>query len=66
MHLFFLHPAAQNWQKQQDDHTIVHPQEPPAYMNEGGEFLDDAIRMEDQPLAYTEEGAAAENAQNSL
>lgn len=34
---------------QDDDHNI----------SEGGEFLDDALRMIEQPLIYTEESIAA-------
>jgi hypothetical protein len=30
-----------------------------SYTSEGSEFLDDAIRMKDQPLIYSEESIAA-------
>jgi hypothetical protein len=43
-----------------DDHPLVVTHEPPAQnTSEGGEFLDDALRMEDLPPARTEEIVAA-------
>ena len=60
MNLFFLHPANNNLKEQSDEHKLVH-NESPTYADEGGEYLDDALRMEDLPLSYTEESAAAES-----
>jgi hypothetical protein len=65
MNLFFLHPTAKDQKEQSDKHTLIH-HEPLDYMDEGSEFLDDAIRMEDLPLSYSEEGVAAESSQNIL
>ena len=65
MNLFFLHPTDKNLNDQSDIHTVVH-NEPPHNTNEGSEFLDDAIRMEDLPLMYTEESIAAGSPQNLL
>ena len=65
MNLFFNHPAKK---------TASEPGKPtPAlfreyeyYTNEGSEFLDDAIRVEDVPLTYTEESVAAGSPRNLL
>lgn len=65
MNLFFLHPTPKDQKEPSDKPTLVH-HEPLDYMDEGSEFLDDGIRMEDLPLSYTEEAAAAENSQNAL
>ena len=42
-----------------DQHTFDTVHDPAAYTSEGSEFLDDAIRMKDQPLQYSEERIAA-------
>ena len=63
MNLFFLHPAPKNLKEQSDKHTLVH-NEPVQNADEGSEFLDDAIRMEELPLFYAEESAATESPQN--
>ena len=65
MNLFFLHPTTKDLKEQSDKHTLVHS-EPPHDMDEGSEFLDDAIRMEDLPLSYNEENVASESSQNLL
>jgi hypothetical protein len=65
MNLFFLHPTTKNLKEQPDKHTLVHS-EPTRNTDEGSEFLDDAIRMEDLPLFYSEESVAAESPQNLL
>ena len=65
MNLLFLHPAGNNRQAQSDKHPVVH-NEPSHNMNEGSEFLDDAIRTEDLPLIYTEESVAVSSPQNLL
>jgi hypothetical protein len=54
--LFFHQPA-----KNEDDQLIkraMFTQQYPDYANEGSEFLDDAIRIKDQPLTYTEDAVA--------
>lgn len=59
MNFFFLHSTVKNL-KDQSDNTLVH-NEPPHNTNEGSEFLDDAIRIEDLPLTYAEEIPGAIN-----
>lgn len=63
MNLFFLHPTAKNVKEPSEEHTLVHDA-PPQNMDEGSEFLDDALRMEDLPLSYAEENATTERPQN--
>ena len=65
MNLFFLHPDTKNLKDTSEEHPMVH-HEPAHYANEGSEFLDDAIRMYDQPLMYTEESVAAGCPENLL
>jgi hypothetical protein len=60
MNPFFLYLVGENLKDQSDEHTIA-INEPPYSMNEGGEFLDDAIRMKDMPLSYSDERVAAGN-----
>jgi hypothetical protein len=66
MNLFFLHPAAKNGNNQPDKQTLVQPHKPPHDTSEGSEFLDDAIRMEDLPVIYTEQSIAAGSPKNLL
>jgi hypothetical protein len=47
-------------------HALVPIHEPPHNTNEGSEFLDDAIRIEDLPIIYTEESIAAGSPHNLL
>jgi hypothetical protein len=63
MHFFFLHPIKNNLR---DKHELIAIHEPPRNTSEGGEFLDDAIRMEDLSLARTEESVAAGSPENLL
>ena len=49
-----------------EEHVLVPIHEPPHNTNEGSEFLDDAIRMEDLPIIYTEESIAAGSPHNLL
>jgi hypothetical protein len=65
MNLFFLHPGTKNLKEKSAEHPIVH-NEPTYYANEGSEFLDDAIRMHDQPLMFTETSVAAGCPENLL
>jgi hypothetical protein len=58
MNLFFLHPDTKNLKDKLSEHSNVH-NGPAHYTNEGSEFLDDAIRMHDQPLMFTEVSVAA-------
>lgn len=52
MHFTFLHPFKL---KLQDDHSLVPLHTAPRNTDEGGEFLDDALRMEDLILPATDE-----------
>jgi len=65
MNSLFLYPAGENLKDQPDKHAIA-INEPPYSMNEGGEFLDDAIRMKDMPLFYSEKSVAARSTWNLL
>jgi hypothetical protein len=66
MPLFFLHTITRDQNNQPKEHPLVPIHEPPHNTNEGSEFLDDAIRMEDLPLVYTEESVAAGSPKNLL
>jgi len=54
MNRFLSYSAFKNLKEQSDIRPSVHHQ-PSHDANEGSEFLDDAIRMEDLSLFYTEE-----------
>ena len=54
MNPFFLYPDGENLEDQSDGHTWVDNQ-PLHSISEGGEFLDDAIRMKEMPLMFSEE-----------
>jgi hypothetical protein len=58
MNFFFLRPPAKRWEDEPGSHTLITIQKP-HNTAEGGEYLDDAIRMKDQPLIYTEESIAS-------
>jgi hypothetical protein len=66
MPLFFLPTVTKDQNNQPEEHTLVPIHEPPHNTTEGSEFLDDAIRMKDQPLVYTEECVAAGSPKNLL
>lgn len=66
MIFFFLHPAGNNLRVPPDEHQLVPLHEPPHNTSEGGEFLDDALRMDDEPVIYTEESVAAGSPENLL
>lgn len=55
MHFYFLHMLSKGLEPQPGEHTPGTVHEHPHDTTEGSEFLDDAIRMKDQPLTYTEE-----------
>ena len=55
MNFFFIHRPAKNPEGAADEHILVPLQNHGHDLNEGSEFLDDAIRMEDMPEVYTEE-----------
>ena len=52
---FFTDPFEANQKNEQDEHAVVIIDESQHTIAEGGEFLDDAIRMIDQPLINIEE-----------
>lgn len=57
---FFSNPFERKQKNEQDEHVLV-SDESLHNMTEGGEFLDDALRMIDQPFVYTEESVAPGN-----
>lgn len=56
MNLFFLHHPINYLKDKPGEHTLVplHESQLQHNITEGAEFFDDAIRMKDQPLTYTE------------
>jgi hypothetical protein len=66
MIFYFLHPAANSLHVPSNEHQLVPLHESPRNTNEGSEFLNDALRMEDQPVVYTEESMAAGSPGNLL
>ena len=63
MDLLFLHTVTK---EQPEEHPLVPLHEPPHNTTEGSEFLDDKLRMKDQPLVYTEESVAVGSPKNLL
>jgi hypothetical protein len=60
MHFPFSHPHPIEFKDNCISEQIFDPvHDPNAYTTEGSEFLNDAIRMKDQPLQYAEESIAA-------
>ena len=55
MNLFFIHRSPKNPGDEGEEHTLVPLHNHEYNTNEGGEFLNDAIRIEDMPEVYTEE-----------
>ena len=55
MNLFFIHHPANNPEGAADEHILVPLQNHRQNTNEGSEFLDDAIRIEDLPESDMEE-----------
>jgi len=66
MNLLFKHHAAKNAESVAVEHILLPLQNQEHNTNEGSEFLDDAIRMKEQPLLYMEESVAAAWPENSL
>ena len=54
MNPFFVNHADENLKDQSHKHLLT-INEPPNSMDEGSEFLDDAIRMKDLPLMFSDE-----------
>jgi len=63
MHFSFLHPFKL---KLEDEPPLVAVHAAPQNTSEGGEFLDDALRMEDLILTPTEVSVAAGSPMNLL
>jgi len=59
MNFLFFHMPVENRKQEAYTRTVMADEEQQHNITEGGEFLDDAIRMKDQPLMYTEESVAA-------
>ena len=59
MNLQFFHLPTKNRKDEPNKHALVLFQEPQHNTNEGSEFLDDALRMEDLPRVRTEESISA-------
>ena len=66
MYFFFTNHPVNILRDETDKHTLVTFQDHGSYLNEGSEFLDDAIRMKDQPLMYTKESVAPRSPENFL
>jgi hypothetical protein len=65
MNLFPFHSSVKQLINETIGHTLVLLHEPLDYTSEGSEFLDDAIRMKEQPLLDREQGVA-QGSQGSL
>jgi hypothetical protein len=63
MNLSIMHPVDLNVET--DKHKLV-LLEHEYNTNEGSEFLDDAIRMQEQPLIYSKEGIGGGKSRNLL
>ncbi|WP_276480245.1 hypothetical protein [Paraflavitalea pollutisoli] len=59
MKLQIVHPPVPDPSANQLGHTLVQLHEPPVNTSEGGEFLDDAIHMDELPVILTEESVSA-------
>ena len=66
MHLFFSHTGTKDIKNQLNEHMSLHSTEQSYNTSDGGEFLDDAIRMEDLSIINTEESIAAGSLKNLL
>ena len=60
MIFYFLHPAGYyHPHDPADQRKLVPLHEPEHNTAEGSEFLDDALRMDDEPVVYTEESVSS-------
>jgi hypothetical protein len=64
MHFFSLNPTHPN--DSPEEHPLMISRRPMEYANEGSEFLDDALGIEDLPESRTEEIVAASAPRNLL
>lgn len=62
----FFHHTVKRTKDEPVLHPVVHVQEAHHNTTEGSEFLDDAIRIEDWPVVYTEESVAPGSPENLL
>jgi len=58
MNPFFLYHLKNDVQHKGNEHPVTLLEQPEHNLAEGGEFLNDAIRMKEQPLIYTETSVA--------
>ena len=65
MNPFFSYPAGENLEDQPGNPNLTNNERPHS-MNEGGEFLDDAIRMIDLPLIFNKQTIDAGHTWNLL
>lgn len=61
MNFFFKHNSVKDLKDETDKQTVMPIQANEHNINEGGEFLDDAIRMKDQSLIDSEKNIDALN-----
>ena len=61
MHFFFLHPATKDLEDQINEPMLRPSHEQLYNTSDGGEFLDDAIRIEDLSIIQSEENIAGES-----
>jgi hypothetical protein len=64
MILHFLHHPATNQKDEPGKHLLVPFPETLHNISEGSEFLDDGIRMKEQPFMAAEESTEPENMEN--
>lgn len=62
----FYDPAMRHLNGRAEDHPLVKLHEPPQDTSEGGEFLDDAIHMDEVYVVPTEESISAGSPENFL
>jgi hypothetical protein len=60
MNLFFLLLPAKKQKHDSEEHIVTTIHEPLHDTCDGSEFLDDAIRMKEQPLMYIEENTSTQ------
>lgn len=61
MNLHFTYPSLKKHEGELAEHTVIALHEPGHDTIEGSEFLDDAIRMNDQPFMYNEKNNGVTN-----
>jgi len=66
MNFPFFHPHTKKLKDQPVEQLLVSMHPLLHDLSEGGEFLDDALRMEDLPRAHTEESIAAGSPEDLL